>query len=186
MRLLNTTTLKLHEFFGSEIPYYAILSHRWGADEVTFQDLQQGRGPTMAGWAKIVGCSSQARKEGWEYAVSILHSFQSERIWQPRALADKWQWIDSCCIDKSSSAELSEAINSMFQWYRNSQVCYAYLVDVPTEVEDHWGEGSAFRMSEWFTRGWTLQELLAPDAVFFFNRGCKYWGRIPFLIPTVS
>ncbi|KAH8799976.1 hypothetical protein F5882DRAFT_435638 [Hyaloscypha sp. PMI_1271] len=170
MRLLNTTTLKLHEFFGSEIPYYAILSHRWGADEVTFQDLQQGRGPTMAGWAKIVGCSSQARKEGWEYAVSILDSFQSEHIWQPRALADKWQWIDSCCIDKSSSAELSEAINSMFQWYRNSQVCYAYLVDVPTEEEDHWGEGSSFRMSEWFTRGWTLQELLAPDAVFFFNR----------------
>lgn len=72
MRLLDTTTLKLHEFFGSEIPYYAILSHRWGDQEVTFQDLQQGRGPSMAGWAKIAGCCAQARKEGWVYAVSFL------------------------------------------------------------------------------------------------------------------
>jgi len=70
MRLLNTSTLELHEFFGSDIPYYAILSHRWGADEVTFQDLQQGRGSKKAaGWAKITGCCGQAKREGWEYAV---------------------------------------------------------------------------------------------------------------------
>jgi hypothetical protein len=75
MRLLHTTTLKLHEFFGSEIPYYAILSHRWGDDEVTFQDLQQEKAATMTGWAKIVGCCTQARKEGWEYAVSYHESF---------------------------------------------------------------------------------------------------------------
>lgn len=72
MRLLHTTTFKLHEFFGNQIPYYAILSHRWGIDEVTFQDLQQGGGRSMAGWAKIAGCCAQARKEGWKYAVSSL------------------------------------------------------------------------------------------------------------------
>lgn len=152
MRLLNTTTIKLHEFYGTDIPYYAILSHRWGINEVTFQDLQQGRGPEMAGWAKIVGCCAQALKEGWDYV-----------------------WIDSCCIDKSSSAELSEAINSMFQWYEDSQVCYAYLDDVPLGEEDHERENSAFRNSKWFTRGWTLQELLAPQTVVFFNHG---WAEI--------
>jgi hypothetical protein len=74
MRLLNTTTLKLHEFFGDKTPSYAILSHRWGLVEVTFQDLQSGRGEGMAGWAKIIGCCAQAKKEGWEYAVSFVNS----------------------------------------------------------------------------------------------------------------
>jgi hypothetical protein len=78
MRLLNTTTIKLHEFFGTDIPYYAILSHRWGIDEVTFQDMQHGRGPEMAGWAKIAGCCAQALKEGWEYAVRFMLSMSSK------------------------------------------------------------------------------------------------------------
>ncbi|KAE9380043.1 HET-domain-containing protein [Stipitochalara longipes BDJ] len=147
MRLLNTTTLTFHEFLGNEIPYYAILSHRWGLDEVTFQDLQNNReNMKTVGWEKVIGCCAQARKEGWDYV-----------------------WIDSCCIDKSSSAELSESINSMYLWYQNSQVCYAYLNDVSAE-KDHERAGSAFRNSSWFTRGWTLQELLAPQNVFFFNR----------------
>jgi hypothetical protein len=72
MRLLHTMTFKLHEFLGSQIPYYAILSHRWGIDEVTFQDLQQGQRLSMAGWAKIAGCCAQARGEGWKYAVCFL------------------------------------------------------------------------------------------------------------------
>jgi hypothetical protein len=80
------------------------------------------------------------------------------------------QWIDSCCIDKTSSAELSEAINSMFRWYQNAQVCYAYLSDVPAiEDLDHYRKDSEFRRSKWFTRGWTLQELLAPEIVVFYN-----------------
>jgi hypothetical protein len=82
MRLLNTTTIKLHEFHGTDVPYYAILSHRWGIDEVTFQDLQQGRGPEMAGWAKIVGCCAQALKEGWEYAVRWFSAVYIELVWQ--------------------------------------------------------------------------------------------------------
>jgi hypothetical protein len=72
MRLLNTTTLELREFFGSEIPFYAILSHRWGDGEVTFQDLKSERRFDMAGWGKITGCCSQAENDGWEYAVCLI------------------------------------------------------------------------------------------------------------------
>src|ERR1700712_1769807 len=106
MRLLNTSTLLLHEFFGEAIPRYAILSHRWETEEVYFQDLQAGRAMEMKGYSKVKGCCAQAALDGWAYA-----------------------WADSCCIDKTSSAELSEAINSMFQWYQNSQVCYVYMSD---------------------------------------------------------
>jgi hypothetical protein len=97
MRLLNTSTFTLKEFVDDNIPRYAILSHRWRDGEVTFQDLhdiQDGRIVGKEGWAKIQGCCWQGFKDGLE-----------------------WVWIDSCCIDKTSSAELSEAINSMFSWY---------------------------------------------------------------------
>ncbi|KAK0102259.1 hypothetical protein ONS95_005881 [Cadophora gregata] len=142
MRLLNTTTLLLEEFIGDNIPGYAILSHRWENEEVTFQDLREGRGPNMPGYSKITGCCRQARLDGWKYA-----------------------WVDSCCIDKTSSAELSEAINSMFKWYKDSQVCYVYLSDVKCR--------SGFGRSQWFTRGWTLQELLAPEFLIFFDKNWK-------------
>jgi hypothetical protein len=94
MRLLNTTTLNLHEFFDNAIPNYAILSHRWETQEITFQELQRGRVSSFKAFSKIEGCCPQAALDGWEFA-----------------------WIDSCCIDKTNSAELSEAINSMFKWY---------------------------------------------------------------------
>lgn len=73
MRLLNTTTHELHEYFGSQIPYYAILSHRWGNGEVTFQDLKSEGRARHAGWAKIAGCCAQAKSDGWEYAVRIVN-----------------------------------------------------------------------------------------------------------------
>jgi hypothetical protein len=73
MRLLNTTTLEIHEFFGSQIPFYATLSHRWGDGEVTFQDLKSEGRVDMAGWKKIAGCCSQARKDGWKYAVCVIY-----------------------------------------------------------------------------------------------------------------
>jgi hypothetical protein len=88
MRLINTLTLRLEEFFGKRVPPYAILSHRWEEEEITFQDMKAGGG---AHNSKIAGCCRRAREDGWGYA-----------------------WIDTCCINKSSSAELSEAINSMF------------------------------------------------------------------------
>jgi hypothetical protein len=141
MRLLNTKTYTLHTFFGKAIPKYAILSHRWEDEEVLFQDLESGRAHSMPGYAKIRGCCRQARKDHFEYA-----------------------WIDTCCIDKSSSAELSEAINSMFQWYKDSNVCYAYLSDVTGRGDRDQVLGE-FARSIWFDRGWTLQELLAPNNV---------------------
>lgn len=83
----------------------------------------------------------------------------------------RYIWIDSCCIDKTSSSELSEAINSMFNWYRDAQLCYAFLADVPSESgsDDPRAHGSRFRRSRWFTRGWTLQELVAPRWVLFLS-----------------
>ena len=147
--------------------------------------MQQGRGPEVAGWTKIVGCCAQALKEGWEYAVRFMLSMLS-KSGNFSTLLTVWQWIDSCCIDKSSSAELSEAINSMFQWYENSQVCYTYLNDVPVGEEDHERKDSAFRNSKWFTRGWTLQELLAPQTVVFFNHGWFEIGTRTSLVRLVS
>lgn len=163
MRLLNTATFILEEFTGSDIPKYAILSHRWGNQEVTFQDIQHfknfrdyfktRKSTKSEGWSKIKGSCEQAVLDGLQ-----------------------WIWVDSCCIDKLSSAELSEAINSMFNWYREARVCYAYLSDVfKSFAEDNNRTSYEFRNSRWFRRGWTLQELLAPQKLVFFNR---YWVHL--------
>jgi hypothetical protein len=76
MRLLNTTTFELDEFFGANIPPYAILSHRWEISEVTFKEVSEGKGPEKEAWRKVLGCCSQARKDGWQYAVS--NSFEDQ------------------------------------------------------------------------------------------------------------
>ena len=169
MRLLNVHTKKLEEFFDSAIPKYAILSHRWGSKEVTFQDLNVfGSGdwePAAVarhgpGLLKIVYTCSQAVKDDLGYV-----------------------WIDTCCIDKTSSAELSEAINSMYAWYRGSEVCYAYLDDVhgPSDYDPE-----EFRATKWFTRGWTLQELLAPLKLMFFGINWRFLGDRTNLSELVS
>jgi tetratricopeptide (TPR) repeat protein len=136
--------------FGTDIPKYAILSHRWGPEEVTFKDLENGKASTKAGYKKLEFCAEQADKDGLLYF-----------------------WADTCAIDKSSSAELSTAINSMYKWYENSTKCYVFLEDVSIKDGDNQsaesGWESAFRASEWFTRGWTLQELIAPRDVEFFS-----------------
>ncbi|KAH9207006.1 heterokaryon incompatibility protein-domain-containing protein [Leptodontidium sp. 2 PMI_412] len=157
MRLLHYNGdghFSLTEFFKSPIPEYAILSHTWEADEVTFEDLQNGTGTKKAGYEKIQFCGGQARRDGLQYF-----------------------WVDTCCIDKSNSAEFVKAINSMFHWYRMSIKCYVYLPDVSrTAVNTNelaWE--SAFRKCRWFTRGWTLQELIAPTSVEFF---CREFKRI--------
>jgi len=138
MRLLNTHTLALSEFADDNVPRYAILSHTWADDEVTLREMQDGHTTDKKGYYKIYACCSVARDRGFEHI-----------------------WIDTCCIDKTSSAELSEAINSMFRWYQDAAVCLAFLADVPTRVP--------FRESRWFTRGWTLQELIAPPTLVFFG-----------------
>ncbi|KUJ21002.1 HET-domain-containing protein, partial [Mollisia scopiformis] len=154
MRLIDTSSLTLHEFSGADTPKYCILSHRWEeTGEVSFKDLQAGIGPELKGYSKVLGCCKQAVLDGWKYA-----------------------WIDSCCIDKWSSAELPEAINSMFLWYREAQVCYAYLSDVPSikGCNEH-TTNLNMAQSKWFTRGWTLQELLAPEYVVFYDEN---WDEI--------
>ncbi|KAK5652093.1 hypothetical protein OQA88_10871 [Cercophora sp. LCS_1] len=146
MRLLNVKTRKLELFFGDNVPPYAILSHRWGDKELSFQDIQSHRYRLPRSWpTKLEGCRQQAKADGLQY-----------------------MWVDTCCIDKSSSSELEEAINSMFAWYRSAAVCYAYLPDVPPGDVPH-APDSHFRASAWFTRGWTLQELLAPSRLVFYN-----------------
>lgn len=175
MRLLHTTTLKLHEFFGSEIPYYAILSHRWGDQEVTFQELQQGRGPSMAWWAKIVGCCAQARKEGWEYAVSLLiPCLLTVRILEHGA-----------SFDDTSGLILAVSINRAAQSYRklltrcfNGTVAHKYAMRTSQTFllkMRIMRERCPFRKSQWFKRGWTLQELLAPQTLVFFDHA---WSEI--------
>lgn len=149
------------EFASNDvIPQYAILSHTWGPDdeEVTFEDLAKGTGGNKDGYKKIKFCGEQAWKDGLQYF-----------------------WIDTCCINKADHAELSEAINSMFRWYQTATKCYVYLSDVSmtkgkaSEEVSKLPWESTFRSSRWFTRGWTLQELLAPTSLEFFS---KEWKRL--------
>ena len=167
MRLLHTETLHFEEFFDSQIPKYAILSHRWGEKEVSFQQMSKGRAPKGPGLTKIEGFCCLAAKNGYH-----------------------WVWIDTCCIDKKSSAELSEAINSMFSWYVRAQECYVHLSDVSVSYERP-SHGSArfeeeFTRSQWFTRGWTLQELLAPRRISFYNLNWIFIGVKSDLLDEVS
>jgi hypothetical protein len=163
MRLLKFGSrgeLNLTKTLIEDIPCYAILSHTWGVDdeEVTFDDLKDGSGKSKAGYVKIQFCGEQARKDGLRYF-----------------------WVDTCCIDKSNHTELSEAIVSMFRWYRDAVKCYVYLSDVSARKRDNnqtertWE--SAFRKSRWFTRSWTLQELIAPKSVEFFSREGERLGN---------
>ena len=173
MWVLSTSRAELHYFADSAAirEGYAILSHTWTqhpAGEQTFQDIEDiikkcknnGRNPRDRVCKKIRRCCEIAERDGYS-----------------------WIWIDSCCIDKTSSTELSEAINSMFNWYALAEVCYVYLEDVPY-ADDPYAEESKFQKARWHSRGWTLQELLAPAFVIFFskewkNMGTKYDLRDP-------
>jgi len=144
--------LVLREFADRDVPAYAILSHTWleyNHKEVSFQDVEAGTGKSKPGWQKIEFCADKAAAHGLSYF-----------------------WIDTCCIDKRNAVELSTAINSMFGWYQNAARCYVYLSDVSmpnTKQHDSSAWESAFKMSRWFTRGWTLQELIAPKLVDFYS-----------------
>lgn len=138
MRLLDTRTLKLRDSLDiKKGTKYAILSHTWLKNEVLFHHIQDLERPVlekMDGFAKVKDSCARARADGYDYI-----------------------WIDTCCIDKSSSAELSEAINSMWTWYRQADICYGLLSDVKNN------QPNSINKSRWFKRGWTLQELIAPD-----------------------
>jgi len=166
MRLLHSKTLRLREFIEDDsIPPYAILSHTWGQDEVTYQDMSVSGAKEKAGYAKIGHCCSQAAEDGFEWTWIDTYDF----LVMPETGNAKTANLYRCCIDKSSSAELSEAINSMFRWYQNAGVCYAYLADVSKDFHPR-NKSSEFSKSRWFTRGWTLQELIAPSRVIFYSR----------------
>ncbi|KAJ1322991.1 HET domain-containing protein [Microdochium nivale] len=221
MHLLNVHTRLLEQFLGTSRPPYAILSHTWGDHEAKFEDYcaasahvdngplqpeprlrpryrrartrrepgresqrlvlnlqhraecsrqrrRRHRGP---GHAKIAACCRQAKAEGFDYV-----------------------WIDTCCIDKRSSAELSEAINTMFRWYKEASCCYVFLANVPSVVTNAgWltlgdflscplgfppSQREAFQSSRWFRRGWTLQELLAPETLQFFDTDWSFIGVV--------
>jgi hypothetical protein len=175
MRLLHTTELRFEEFYDDQIPRYAILSHRWGPDEVSYQDFLARRKTDGPGYKKILLACKIAAAGG--YQVRSDPGLLS--------MPSVWIWIDTCCIDKASSAELSEAINSMYHWYGKSQVCYVLLHDVT--VSDEWVKTkSEFVRSEWFDRGWTLQELLAPWRVVFLDKNGLGIGNKIILAEEIS
>jgi hypothetical protein len=150
MRLLNTESLELSRpYVPNEVPDYVILSHRWSTEEVTFADIskapildRQSQARTKKGFTKIQGACKLAFEDGYT-----------------------WIWMDSCCIDKSSSAELQETINSMWRYYAESNICYVYMADVPDYEAS---AGHLFSKRECITRGWTLQEPIAPVCVEFY------------------
>jgi Heterokaryon incompatibility protein (HET) len=155
MRLLNTNTGQFEEFMGQNVPEYAILSHTWEDEEVSFKDMSSPGYKSKKGFAKISMTCQLAAAAGIRYA-----------------------WVDTCCIDKSSSAELTEAINSMFLWYCRASVCYAYLSDLSPSASLTAG----LPQCRWLTRGWTLQELIAPKLVTFFDQCWNIRGSKPDLI----
>ncbi len=156
MRLINTATLGLRdERFGEEIPKYAILSHTWTQAEVTFREWTEATAATKlkSGYIKV--------RDACAVALARDH---------------KWFWADTVCIDKTNLVELTEAINSMYAWYRDSVECLVYLADVdPVASDNGQSPTEQFAASRWFTRGWTLQELLAPSELTFYDRG---WNRL--------
>jgi len=166
MWLLNCYSFNLMYHHTPPVNAYATLSHTWGRGEVSFQDIQDlEKAKKMKGFAKIASTCEKALEHGLFYA-----------------------WVDTCCIDKTSSAELSEAINSMFNWYGNSKVCFVFLEDFAPRVaaaaaaaaaaggvQDD--EEEALPKCRWFSRGWTLQELIAPHHVHFFDSGWNFYGE---------
>ena len=183
MRLLRVQTLQSFQFYDeTDTPNYAILSHTWSHDEYTYQELVSNASKEKQGYQKLLSFARQAANDGFEFV-----------------------WLDTCCIDKTSSAELSEAINSMFHWYQRAGQCYVYLDDVSVQADlpDDWvtilGDGSSasnrdkflswdaqFRRARWFTRAWTLQELIAPPKVIFFSREWRRLGTKDSLQEVIS
>lgn len=164
MKLLHARTKTLRDFLSEEeLPPFAILSHTWGKDEVKYAEIQSPVPGT--GWQKIDYTCRQAILDGLE-----------------------WVWVDTCCIDKTSSAELDEAIKSMFRWYQISHVCYAYLADVSVTASqrDEPAFDSDIRKSRWFRRGWTLQELIAPKNVEFYSESWHFIGSKTDLCSLIS
>ncbi|KAE9365070.1 hypothetical protein N431DRAFT_304796, partial [Stipitochalara longipes BDJ] len=167
MRLINTKTLELEEFPGSNHPPYGVLSHTWGDSEVSFQDMSAivTSAKQKAGFNKIRGVCQQAQRDGLGYV-----------------------WVDTACIDKASPAELNEAVNSIFTWFQFATICYVYLADLSPspDTEKLLNFRGPFYQCRWFTRGWTLLELIAPPVVRFFDCEWNFIGTKKGLVQQVS
>jgi hypothetical protein len=172
MRLLyfdRSKKLNWKVFNRNRLPPYAILSHTWGDEEFLFEDLVNDTGKSKAGYEKILFCGEQAERDR-------VHACDCEA----ECNCPQYFWVDTCCIDKWKLRELSIAINSMFEWYQNATKCYVFLPDVSAPMsdaqlhQDMWE--ASFRSSRWFTRGWTLQELIAPRSIDFFSAESKILG----------
>jgi len=159
----NNDRITLVEVSNANIPPYAILSHTWGfpEDEITSEDISEGTNQHKPGWDKIRFCGSKVTPQ--------LQHF----------------WIDTCCLDRTNNVELQQAINAMFSYYQNAEICYAYLSDVSEQEQmypvgpertDYMPDYANWHMSKWFYRGWTLQELVAPKAVHFYAPDGTYLG----------
>lgn len=159
MRLLNVRQFTFQNFTETP-PKYAIASHRWFDKEVTLQDIERKRNQRSEGYRKVQG-----------FARYVREHFKDVN----------WIWIDTCCINKPDLSELSEAINCMYEWYRNAHVCLAYLWDVNTPKDS-----DDFQNSVWFKRGWTLQELLAPRTVIFLAQDWRVLGYKGSLLEQTS
>ncbi|KAL4063526.1 hypothetical protein V8B97DRAFT_1876766 [Scleroderma yunnanense] len=168
--------MKVLEFRDDHDTDYAILSHRWVDPEVDYDEMvelakmeteERDDIRRRVGYRKILNSCEQAKRDGYE-----------------------WLWVDTCCIAKQSSSELSEAINSMYRWYENSGICYAYFHDVPGSsfptASDKRRYPNSRGWPEWFSRGWTLQEMIAPRNVQFFNKDWHPIGDKRTLARTLS
>jgi hypothetical protein len=184
MRVLNTTTFELHsreqEFFKSQ--GYAILSHRWVGAEITFDTLPQH--------------IPELRRTEARYLASPQLSKIRGACEMARQLGFAWMWIDNCCINKASATEESESINSMYKWYRDAQICITYLSDVKLDAApgmlnqnpstEIFRKINSDQPSEWFFRGWTLQELLAPRKMNFYDTNWTFMGTKDSLAPAIE
>jgi hypothetical protein len=168
MRLLNARTFKLHTELGQKKPRYVILSHTWEEEEVLFEDINSASSTTENEKRGFFKESKPAPDAKWKEKKGFFKIKNTCK----QALRDGYDfvWVDTCCINKDSSAELSEAINSMFRWYQEADICYAYLSDL------QYRSATSLSRCRWFERGWTLQELIAPDHVHFYGSGWTYLG----------
>jgi hypothetical protein len=183
MRLLNSTTLDFQVFNDEQLPPYAILSHTWGDEEVSYQDHSFMQRLAVVPKELRENAAYTAVLEsaaGLDFMtvdkIPINQRAGYRKIKQTAKIAKemdlKWLWVDTCCIDKSSSAELQEAINAMYRWYQQSTFCLVYLEDCEAKLDGRPTEEDLEEMlmsSKWITRGWTLQELIAPRAVTFYD-----------------
>lgn len=159
MRLIKVSSMIVEEFTGRNIPPYGILSHTWEGREVSYNEMRDGTARAKDLFHKIEMTCRLAAADGLAYV-----------------------WIDTCCIDKSSSAELTEAINSMFVWYKRAAICYVFLSDLEPSADI----STALKDCRWFRRGWTLQELIAPREVNFFDQDWTFKGRKNSLLEEIS